>query len=234
MANMTTDALSFRDGTIGLLRDADGEPDAPFVCLLAGREDSAQIRTLAQEMGAPPFSMAVIPVEDWEDDLSPWRAPGLRGGRDFGGGADAFLRALEAALPAVRAALEAPDAPCYLAGYSLAGLFSVYALYRSAAFSGAASVSGSLWFPGFSEFAAAHEMPRQPDRMYFSLGDRESRTRDPLLRRTEDDTRALCEALRRQGVESVFERNPGGHFQDAEKRLARGLAWITRECDGDE
>ena len=84
------------------------------------------------------------------------------------------------------------------------------------------------------EFCAAHALPRIPERVYFSLGDRESRTRDPLLRRTEDDTRALCEALRKQGVESVFERNPGGHFQDAEKRLARGLAWITGKCDGDE
>ena len=227
-ANMTTDALSFRDGTIGLLRDADGKPDAPFVCLLAGREDSAQIRTLAQEMGAPPFSMAVIPVADWNDSLSPWPAPGLRGGGDFGGGADAFLRALEAALPAVRAALEAPDAPCYLAGYSLAGLFSVYALYRSAAFAGAASVSGSLWFPGFAEFCASHEPKCVPDRVYFSLGDRESRTKNELLRRTEDMTRALSAALRERGTESVFELNPGGHFKDAETRVARGLAWLMR------
>ena len=216
---------------VALFRGAQTAGDAPLVCLLVGEEDGARIHEAALKLGASPFPMAAIPVADWDDALSPWRAPQpFKGGKDFGGGADAFLRALEGdLLPAIRAAFSAPGAPCYLAGYSLAGLFSVYALYRSAAFAGAASVSGSLWFPDFAAFAAAHTMIGRPRRVYFSLGDRESRTKNPLLRRTEDVTRALSETLRAQGTESVFELNPGGHFQEPEARTARGLAWLTRE-----
>lgn len=225
---MTPDTLPFRGGAVGLYRDPDAALSAPLVCLLTGQEDAAAIRGAAHAAGARPFHLAAIPVSDWENDLSPWAAEAaFRGGRAFGGGADAFLRALEAALPALRAALNAPDSPCFLAGYSLAGLFSVYALYRSASFAGAVSASGSLWFPGFAEYCASHEPMRVPTRVYFSLGDRESRTKALPFRRTEDDSRSLCAVLRRMGTESVFELNPGGHFQDAAERLARGIAWIT-------
>ena len=211
-----------------VFRDPDAGERAPVVCLLTGHgESGAAIRDLARELGARAFHLAEVPVADWDKDLSPWRAPALRGEGEFGGGADAFLQKLEEALPRVRS-LAASDGPCYLAGYSLAGLFAVYALFRSAAFAGAASVSGSLWFPGFAEFSASHEPPRIPERVYFSLGDRESRTRNTLLCRTEDLTRALSAKLRERGTESVFELNPGGHFQDAEGRVAKALAWLMR------
>ena len=221
------DTLPFRGGEINLFPSGVQDGDAPLVCLLCARGEGPAVRDAALEAGAGPFHMAAVPVADWNADLSPWPAPGLRGGEAFGGRADAFLKELEAALPGLRAALRAPDAPCYIAGYSLAGLFSVWALYRTAAFDGAASVSGSLWYPDFAGFLKSGRPQRKPRRVYLSLGDRESRTRDPLLRRTEDETRALCAALREMGTESVFELNPGGHFQDAEKRMARGVAWIA-------
>ena len=44
-------------------------------------------------------------------------------------------------LPALREMLGAPDAPCHIVGYSLAGLFAVYALCRTDAFAGAVSCS---------------------------------------------------------------------------------------------
>ena len=166
-----------------------------------------------------------VPVADWNRDLSPWAARRVfKGGEDFGGGAKVFLQTLESEIvPAVRA--EA-DAPCILAGYSLAGLCAVYAAYRTTAFSGVISASGSLWFPGFLEFAASHAFARKPERVYFSLGDKESRTKNPVMRLVEDNTRKLRDAYAAQGIETTFERNPGNLFQDAELRLAKGIAWI--------
>ena len=201
--------------------------DAPIIFLLTGEEDGARVRDAARRLTARPFSLVTVPVPDWNRDLSPWAARRVfRGGEDFGGGADAFLRTLEGEIvPAVRAELQT-DAPCVLAGYSLAGLCAVYAAYRTAAFSGVISASGSLWFPGFSEFAASHAFARKPERVYFSLGDRESRTKHPVMRLVEDNTRRLCDAFAAQGVETAFELNPGSHFQDAELRLAKGIAWI--------
>lgn len=42
-----------------------------------------------------------------------------------------------------------------IAGYSLAGLFALYALYKTDVFTRVASMSGSLWFPGIMGIPAA-------------------------------------------------------------------------------
>ena len=40
----------------------------------------------------------------------------------------------------------------YIGGYSLAGLFSLWAAYQTDVFSGFAAASPSVWFPGFIEY----------------------------------------------------------------------------------
>ena len=202
-------------------------PNAPIVFLLTGDEDGAKVWGTARELTARPFSLVTVPVEDWNRDLSPWAAPRVfKGGKDFGGGADKLLETLENEIvPTVKAELRT-DAPCILAGYSLAGLCVVYALYRTKAFSGVISASGSLWFPDFMEFAAARDFARKPERVYFSLGDQESKTKNPTMCRVEEDTRALNETYAAHGIKTTFELNPGNHFQDAELRLAKGVAWM--------
>ena len=203
------------------------DDSAPIIFLLTGDENGAKVLELTRNLTASPFSLAVIPVADWNRDLSPWAAKSVfKGGEDFDGGADELVRELEReVVPAVKAELNV-DAPCILAGYSLAGLCAVYAPYRTQAFSGVISASGSLWFPDFMEFTSSHAFARKPNRIYFSLGDRESRTKNPTMSRVEDSTRSLCGRYAAQGIETTFELNPGNHFQDAELRLAMGIAWM--------
>ena len=62
----------------------------------------------------------------------------------------------------------------------------MYALCNTDAFSRAASVSGSLWFPGFKEYVLSHPPIHRPDCVYFSLGDRESKTRNPVLQTVQE------------------------------------------------
>ena len=152
----------------------------------------------------------------------PWKAESVfRGGRDFGDGADGTIRELERVIvPELKRALGCPEMPCIVAGYSLAGLFSIYALYRTAVFSGAVSASGSLWFTGFFDYAASHEMRQTPSRVYLSLGDREKNTRSAVMCQVEKNTAALHRRFRTQGIECIFELNPGNHFQEVEQRLA--------------
>ena len=204
-----------------------GTAGAPTVFLLTGDEDSAKVWELSRELTARPFSLVTVPVTDWNRDLSPWAAPRVfRGGEDFGGGGDVLLASLEREIvPAVKAESQA-DTPCILGGYSLAGLCAVYAAYRIRAFSGIISASGSLWFPDFLPFTASHNFARRPERVYFSLGDRERHTKNPVMRHVEENTRALSAAYAADGVETIFELNPGSHFQDAELRLAKGIAWM--------
>ncbi|MBR2823546.1 MAG: hypothetical protein IKE24_07675 [Clostridia bacterium] len=110
-----------------------------------------------------------------------------------------------------------------IAGYSLAGLFALYALYRCDAFDRAASMSGSLWFPDFREYALTHAFPKRPEKIYLSLGDREAATRNPLLRSVQDNTEQLVSHYRELGLGVTWELNPGTHFTDPELRTAKGI-----------
>lgn len=99
-----------------------------------------------------------------------------------------------------------------LAGYSLAGLFAVYSLYRTAVFSRIASMSGSLWFPGLMEYIASHEMKRLPECVYFSIGDRESRTKTLICRqyRKYGKIQSLYAGY---GIDTFFQLNRGNHYK---------------------
>ena len=212
---------------VNVYPSATNEPDVPVVFLLTGDEDGKRVWELARELTTQPFALAVVGIEDWNRDLSPWAAESVfRGGEDFGGCADEFLRELESEIvPSVLEELHA-DVPCILAGYSLAGLCAVYALYRTRVFSGTISASGSLWFPGFMDYTKTHDFKRKPDRVYFSLGDKESHTKNQTMKSVEANTRLLCENYSEHGIRTTFELNPGNHFQDAELRLAKGIAWM--------
>ncbi len=202
--------------------------DAPLFLLIAEDEEAASVWQAARALTSAPFRLAAFPAENWNDALSPWPAEAVfRGGGGFGGKAEETLDLLvRDVLPALRAGLGAPEAPCYLAGYSLAGLFAVYALYRSAAFAGAVSASGSLWFPGFREFALSRPLAGTPEKVCFSLGEREKNTKNPLMRQVQDCTEAVFGHFQALGIPCVFRPDPGGHFRDAEKRLALGIAWM--------
>ncbi|MBO4330992.1 MAG: alpha/beta hydrolase [Oscillospiraceae bacterium] len=203
--------------------------DTPTVLLITGGESIRGIWEKYAALSDRPCRLAAVAVEDWENALSPWRAGKVfKGGSDFGDGADGTAEMLERELvPELRRAFDIKEGRFYIAGYSLAGLFAIYALYRTEVFSGAISASGSLWFPGFAEFTAAHEPLRRPNRMYFSLGDKEKNTKNPVMSRVEEKTKEISERFVEARIECVFRSEPGGHFADAEGRIARGMAWLT-------
>lgn len=162
----------------------------------------------------------------WNRDLSPWEAPAVfRNDAPFGGKADEFcIKLTEEAIPSALYQLGAMPSFIAIAGYSLAGLFAVYALYKSSVFSRAASASGSLWFPGFLEYASTHEFAVKPERIYLSLGDKEAKTRNPVMSTVQDNTEKLAMLFRERNVDVTFELNPGNHFQDPALRMAKGIA----------
>ena len=135
----------------------------------------------------------------------PWPAPPLGRGRPFAGGAADCLRLLtEDILPHAEALLPAPPAWRALAGYSLAGLFALWSLGQTDVFSRAASMSGSLWYPGFLDYLSARTPP--PPGLYLSLlGDREASARDPLLKTVRRATEAVAAHFRAQGIPTALE-----------------------------
>ena len=146
----------------------------------------------------------------------------------FTGGADAYLETLTGEIiPAIIAEVGSEPAYVALAGYSLAGLFAVYAMYRTNSFARIASASGSMWYPDFVEFAKSYQPAALPEKLYLSLGDKEARTRNQVMATVEQNTGALFDYYKSLGVETVFEMNPGNHFQDAAQRMAKGIVWLV-------
>lgn len=85
-----------------------------------------------------------------------------------------------------------------------------------------------MWFPGFPEYAKIHELTSRSEKLYLSLGDRESKTRSKVMEPVERNTAELHEYYRSLGIDTVFELNPGNHFHDPAGRLAKGIVWVLR------
>ena len=128
-------------------------------------------------------------------------------------------------LPCIRRAYG--DMPCVLAGYSLGGLFALWAAYRTESFDGICAVSPSLWVRGWDAYAEGRVACA--DAVYLSLGDKEERARNVRMAAVGDCVRRQASRLTRQFTEgkTVFEWNRGGHFDDEPGRMARGLAWTA-------
>ena len=185
--------------------------------------EAAEARELFASLSIPRPTLICIDGVDWDRDLSPWPAEKVfRGGADFSGGADAFLQVL---LQDILPAAEADLSPAWrgVFGYSLAGLFSLWALTKTDVFARCASVSGSLWFDGFVEYLSAHPLLGTPKRVYLSLGDKEEKAKNPRMQRVRVATEQAREIITKQGVSCAFELNPGGHFQDPLGRQKRAV-----------
>ncbi len=187
---------------------------------------------LAREAGliaaqAGDFLLAAFRVDDWNRALSPWPAPAVFRGAEFGGGASATLGFLETELlPALRRRCAIPpEVPAILGGYSLAGLFSLWCACETDAFAAVAAASPSVWFPGWLAYAGTHA-PRTGC-VYLSLGDREEKTKNKTLAAVGECVRAQAALLRDSGVDSVLEWNGGNHFHEPERRCAKGFAWCV-------
>ena len=105
-----------------------GNPEAPIVLIQpVGDHDLPEIEgKVAQirKLTALDFQMIAVKVDDWNLDLSPWKAPAVFGNEDFGEGAASLLEEI------LRLCSD-ESKTYYLGGYSLAGLFSLWASYQT-------------------------------------------------------------------------------------------------------
>ena len=227
---MREDRVCFEAGGRKLTLHKAGKSGAPLIVLNNFSGDGSSIVDQMRRIGCPDCSLLSIGGLNWDHDMAPWYCPPLtKGDTPCTGGADRYLEELLDQI--LKEALARTDGePEYLglAGYSLAGLFAIYAMYRTARFSRVCSMSGSLWFPDFREFALSHPLVRKPDRLYLSVGDREARSRNRMLQSVQDNTEFLADFYRKQGIETEYELNPGNHYQDAALRCAKGIAWILK------
>lgn len=208
-------------------------PCAPMVILNSYQRAGEELLKQCAELGCPDFTLVEISGLVWNDEMSPWTIPSLsRDEPPFGGKANNYLGLLIGEiLPAVKAELDTEPRSILLAGYSLAGLFALYAATKSDLFAAVASCSGSMWFPGFMEYIKQQDITTFTKHIYFSLGDREARTKNEILRTVEDNTKELAAYLSQGGINTVFEQNKGNHFHQGTLRTAKGIRWILSHTE---
>ena len=180
---------------------------------------------LIKENTETDFYLICVKVDSWNSDLSPWKAPAVFGNENFG----------ENALSTLENILKICDdrsRTYHIGGYSLAGLFSIWAAYNTDLFKGVAAASPSLWFPGFTEYMSTNEIRCRA--VYLSLGDKEGHTKNKVMSTVNERINKAHEILKGKGTDTVLEWNSGGHFKDADLRTAKAFAWILNKTQGDK
>ena len=167
-----------------------------------------------------------IPVENWDDSLTPWVAPGLyRGDADFGGkAAETMEELIGEAIPAVDARFGLAPSRRAICGYSLGGLFSFYSFLHSDAFCALGCLSGSVWYEGWLDHVRSLPLDLGGKFAFFSIGSKEKRAREQILHCVQDNMAACADILRDAGCEVRFEVGPGNHMQFGKERFAAGLS----------
>ena len=204
------------------------KPRTPIIYLNTFSDEGRKVYEAAQATGCLPFTLVAVSDLDWNHDMVPWDSPpAFKNAEPCTGGADDYLRLLtKEIIPTAEKELAGVPSWRGIAGYSLAGLFALYAIYRTDLFSRVGSMSGSLWFPGMKEYIFSHEPKCQPDCVYFSLGDKESKTRNPVLRSVRQNTEEIQSFYQDKGFNTIFQLNPGNHYDHAAERTAAGIAWL--------
>ena len=221
---MTTKTLSIGGRTCRLF-GAD-RPDC-FLIQPSARHETATLEAEAAQIAAlspTPFVLATVELEDWIIDLMPWPDRNISREEEAGRHAPDTLRyILDALIPELKRCFG--DRPVILGGYSLGGLFALWAAGQTDGFKALAAASPSVWIKDWIPYAT--KQPPMTEAIYLSLGEREEHVKNRAIARVGDCLREQYALLQRQmGPDRctlVWEE--GNHFTDNEGRLARAFAW---------
>lgn len=208
-------------------------PDVVLIQLTARHEDKSigeELQLLDSGMRRPCLFVGVS-LDEWARCLMPWPDEAVSRDGDVGLHAgDTLLYITHTLLPWLHERYG--TVPCVLGGYSLGGLFALWAAYQTDVFEGIAAVSPSVWIRGWMPFAASHTMHARA--VYMSLGDREEHARNQRMAAVGTCIRHQHTLLTAQLGEhaAVMQWNKGGHFDNEAARMAHGLVWAACAATG--
>ena len=203
--------------------------------------EAAELERLS---GRTDWCVAAVPVGGWYQDLTPWKAAPAFGKQGFGDGAAQTLKnLLEEILPGIggdisqdisaddskniSAGASIEERRYFLCGYSLAGLFALWAAYQTDVFFGVVAVSPSVWYPKWIDYAKEHTI--KVPKVYLSLGKKEEKTKNRLMASVGDAIREQEWILSEGGICCQLDWNEGNHFVESDLRMAKGMAWVVRD-----
>lgn len=187
------------------------------------RNEALNLEALSEK-----YSVSIVQVDgvDWNDNLTPWPAPGVfKKAKPFGGGAWAFLeRFVGEIIPETEKSFGVENAERIVLGVSLSGLFALWAGFNTDVFTNIVSISGSFWYDGFSEWVGKQTLSANVRNVCILLGDREKNSKEKRMAKVEDETKAIAGVLAEKSQANVmFELVEGTHFSPIQPRLEKAL-----------
>lgn len=177
------------------------------------------------------FSIAVITNIDWDNDLTPWLAPGQPPGNpDFEGKAPQFLELLtQRVVPEIESRYSMPaHIERALVGVSLSGLFTLWQWPKCGVFKDIATLSGSFWYNGFEQWLLHQSFAGKQGRCYMLLGKDEPHSNVIAYRKVGVCTENIVGYMRRHGVNITYNTVPGNHFQYGIERLNKAFIHLSQ------
>lgn len=176
------------------------------------------------------FAIVFFDTVEWAKALMPWQDEAVSRNEEVGRHASNTLKyIIESLVPWLHERFG--KLPCIIGGYSLGGLFALWAARQSAAFCAVAAASPSLWIKGWTDYADNNSLNARL--AYVSLGDREEHCRNQRMARIGDCVRHEHLTLANQigSSATTLEWNSGGHFGEEAERTAKAFAWCIENIN---
>lgn len=208
------------------------ESEAPSCILIqpSARHETATLQREAECIAAlsgVPFVLVAFDVDNWMVDLMPWPDNNISREDEAGKKGQVTLEyVLLTLLPTLHETYG--SLPIIIGGYSLGGLFALWASSQTDSFAAVAAASPSVWIKDWVPYALEH--PTMANSVYLSLGNEEEHVKNRAIKKVGDCIRKEYEILAHIiGLDHctlVWEE--GNHFTDNEGRVARAFAWCLK------
>lgn len=180
----------------------------------------------------PALNFVLINSDNRKDDYTPWPLQATEAlPMDFGGKAAEHLSFLATqVIPFCESeySFASSAEKRVIGGYSLGGLFSLYAAVKTDLFGTVLSCSSSLWYPGFLDYLKEHPFKAVHPKLYMSVGDQEGTTATNLTADQTLNTLALKDWVepRFQASDFQFTLEEGNHGTNIPGRAWRAVEWV--------
>lgn len=216
-----------KNKTFPVLYSHDGQEVSKIAEKLLPKLESAFEQEKLQE-----FIWIGIYPEKRQDEYTPWPAPALVPQfEDFKGLGKGYIQFVSEQLKKYidenyRTKPEAENT--WMMGYSLGGLISVYAAYETAVFGKIASICGSFWYEGMTEWVKEHEILNKDIKLFMYYGKKEGKGKatrqcdavkcaEEVIKSLEEKT---CRSL-------IVNSDEGGHHQYIVERYEKTIFWLA-------
>ena len=204
------------------------------VAYLHGDESVFQLLNELNILSELSFIIIGIFSEERLNELTPWPSPSLHPKfPDFGGNGNSYIEFIEGKLkPEVDKTYRTLTSSenTAIVGYSLGGLISLYAAYKSGMFGCIASMSGSFWYPEFVSFAQENSILNKNAKIYMSSGDREGVGHKDIKKDAVTFTKKVYDILVSDldQFSVTMSWDEGGHHDNTSDRYKKALLWLDK------